>query len=85
MLRYLVVHQLRVDYLDRVLVRMAVGGASNKSLCAGCIIMSEMNEAWRLNGMRWGWIASVSRIPRVIGQRFLPKVPGSRRLIGLRF
>ena len=85
MLRYLVVHQVRVKYLDRVLVRMAVGGASNNSRRAQLVIMREMIKAWRLNGMRFGWIASVSRIPRYFLQHFLPKVPCSRRLIRLRF
>ena len=73
MLRFLVVHQVNVPYLDRVLVRMAIKGASNKSLGAKRVIMSEMNEAWRLNGMRFGRIPSVSRIFRVLGQLLLPK------------
>lgn len=55
MLRMLHKHRVSVAYLPEVLVRMRVGGVSNKSLKNRIRANREDREAWRMNGLQPGW------------------------------
>lgn len=80
MMRYLFVHQVKAAYIGGVLVRMALGGASNtwEGRIKG---MPEMVKSCQLNGMSLGPIAFGARIPRFAYQYMLPNLPGYRRKI----
>ncbi len=54
MLRLLFKERVRVKYLDRVLVRMALGGASNGSISNIIKANQEVARAWRRNKLRGG-------------------------------
>ncbi len=56
MLRLFVRQRINVKYLDRVLVRMALGGASNGSISNIIKANSEVARAWRLNELRGGYL-----------------------------
>ena len=56
MLRLFVRLRISVRYLDRVLVRMALGGASNGSISNIIRANSEVARAWRSNGLRGGFL-----------------------------
>ena len=59
MLRFLLLHRLKVRYVERVLVRMAIGGNSNRSI--GNIARSnlEVIRAWRDNDIPFGFLVPV--------------------------
>lgn len=52
MLRFLLVHGIRLKYIPRVLVKMRVGGASNASLRARLRAHRMDRKAWKVNGLR---------------------------------
>jgi hypothetical protein len=52
MLRFLLVHKLRVAYIPEVLVNMRVGGASNRSLRARWRAHKMDRKAWDVNGLK---------------------------------
>ena len=52
MLRFLLVHNIRVKYIPRVLVKMRVGGASNASIKARVIANRMDRKAWQVNGLK---------------------------------
>ncbi|MCY4652891.1 MAG: glycosyltransferase family 2 protein [Dehalococcoidia bacterium] len=56
MLRLFVRQRISVKYLDRILVRMALGGESNGSISNIIKANSEVARAWRLNGLRGGFL-----------------------------
>lgn len=56
MLRLFVRQRIRVKYLDRVLVRMAMGGESNGSISNIIRANAEVARAWRFNGLRGGYL-----------------------------
>jgi glycosyltransferase len=68
MLRFMLVHNIRVKYIPRVLVKMRVGGASNASL-RGRLRANRMDrKAWAVNGLRpYPWTL-VAKPLRKIGQ-----------------
>lgn len=55
MLRLLFKERVRVKYLDRVLVRMAVGGTSNGSVSNIIKANAEVARAWKVNKLRGGF------------------------------
>ncbi len=64
MLRFLLVHGLRAQYIPRVLVKMRVGGASNVSVCARLKANRMDRKAWEINGLRprpWTLLAKPAR------------------------
>ena len=64
MLRFLLVHGLRAQYIPRVLVKMRVGGASNVSLLARLRANRMDRKAWDVNGLRprpWTLLAKPAR------------------------
>ena len=56
MLRLLLKHRISVRYLDRVLVRMALGGESNGSISNVIKANWEVARAWRFNRLRGGYL-----------------------------
>ncbi len=52
MLRFLLVHNIRVKYIPRVLVKMRVGGASNASIKARVNANRMDRKAWQVNGLK---------------------------------
>jgi glycosyltransferase len=52
MLRFLLVHKVRVKYIPRVLVNMRAGGASNVSLRARWDANRMDRKAWQVNGLK---------------------------------
>ncbi len=55
MLRLLFKERVRVRYVDRVLVRMALGGASNGSISNIIRANTEVARAWKANRLRGGF------------------------------
>lgn len=55
MLRMLYKHSLTPGYLNRVLVKMRVGGKSNVSLANRIRANREDRKAWRINGLEAAW------------------------------
>ncbi len=72
MLRLFVRQRISVRYLDRVLVRMALGGASNGSISNIIKANSEVARAWRSNGLRGGFLVPLlkpaSKIFQYVGR-----------------
>ena len=56
MLRLFLKWRIRVSYIDRVLVRMELGGASNGSLSNIARANAEVSRAWRSNNLRGGFL-----------------------------
>lgn len=59
MLRLLLVHEVRVGYIDRVLVRMATGGNANASASAVLDANLEVRRAWQKHGLDGGGLVPV--------------------------
>ena len=59
MLRLLLKERVQVKYVDRVLVRMALGGASNGSVSNIVKANKEVVRAWRRNGLRGGLLVPI--------------------------
>ncbi len=59
MLRFLRKYKIRVAYVDRVLVRMAIGGMSNRSVRNIVKMNWEVYHAWPRNGLPLGYLAPV--------------------------
>lgn len=57
MLRLLVKHGISVEYLDRVLVRMAIGGKSNESIGNAFQAVREMYQVWKKHDMKARYFA----------------------------
>jgi glycosyltransferase involved in cell wall biosynthesis len=70
MLRLLVKCGISTSYIPEVLVRMRLGGASNKSLGNMIIKTREDYRAWSLNGLRRRWytipLKNISKIPQFL-------------------
>ncbi len=68
MLRFLHKHQISSFYLPEVLVRMRVGGISNRSLKNLMRKSMEDYRAWKLNGLKGGmhiiFLKNISKIPQ---------------------
>ena len=64
MLRFLLVHRIKVQYIPRVLVKMRTGGVSNASLKARLQANRMDRKAWKVNGLRpypWTIVAKPAR------------------------
>ena len=55
MLRMLYKHSLKPRYIDRVLVKMRVGGKSNVSIANRIRANREDRKAWTINGLKAAW------------------------------
>lgn len=68
MLRLMHKHGLKWAYIDRVLVRMRSGGASNKSLSARLKANRNDRKAWEVNGIKPYWFTMYLKPIRKLGQ-----------------
>jgi glycosyltransferase len=68
MLRFLLKHGVSTTYLDRTLVRMAIGGKSNQSVLNIFKSNWEVARSWRKHGLRGGPIVSFLKPLRKIPQ-----------------
>lgn len=68
MLRFILKHRISVKYIPRVLVRMTIGGKSNRSL--GNIVKAniEVWHAWRKNGLHFGYFVPILKPAQKIVQ-----------------
>lgn len=60
-LRVLLKHRVPVAYIPRVLVRMATGGNSNKSIRNVMRGNREVSRSWELNGLRFGHLVPYAK------------------------
>ena len=68
MLRMLYKHSLAPVYIDRVLVKMRVGGKSNVSIANRLRANREDRKAWTMNGLRAAWYTLYLKPLSKIGQ-----------------
>ena len=72
MLRLLFKERVRVEYLDRVLIRMALGGASNGSISNIIKANQEVARAWRRNDLGGGFLVPLlkpaSKVLQFVGK-----------------
>ena len=72
MLRLFLKQGINVKYLDRVMVRMSLGGASNGSITSIVKANSEVARAWRSNGLGGGFLVPIlkpaSKIFQFVGR-----------------
>jgi|SRR6056297_1116712 len=68
MLRMLYKHSLKPAYIDRVLVKMRMGGKSNASIANRIRANREDRKAWRLNGLKPAWYTLYLKPLSKIGQ-----------------
>ena len=68
MLRFLEKHRISTYYVPEVLIKMRLGGASNRSLKNMWIKSSEDYKAWKVNNLNGGFytifLKNVSKIPQ---------------------
>ncbi len=62
MLRLALKHKVRLRYIDNVLVRMSLGGASNRSLKNIARANREVLQAWRSNGLACGYLVPLFKL-----------------------
>lgn len=68
MLRFMHIHRLKAAYIDRVLVRMRSGGASNESFAARWKANRNDKRAWEINGVKPYWFTMFLKPVRKVGQ-----------------
>ena len=72
MLRLFLKQGINVKYLDRVMVRMSLGGASNGSIPNIVKANAEVARAWRSNGLSGGFLVPIlkpaSKIFQFVGR-----------------
>lgn len=68
MLRFILKHKIHVKYIPRVLVRMALGGKSNRSL--GNIVKANLEvwRAWKKNNLSFGYFVPILKPARKLVQ-----------------
>lgn len=71
MLRLMHIRGLKAAYIDRVLVRMRAGGASNESIAARWRANRNDRKAWEVNGVRPYWYTMYLKPIRKVGQYLL--------------
>ena len=70
MLRLLLKHRLKSAHIDRVLVRMALGGVSNRSVANVLRAALEVRTAWQVNDLPFGQLAPVLKPVAKLDQYF---------------
>jgi glycosyltransferase len=68
MLRLLRKHKIPVAYVDRLLVRMTIGGMSNRSVRIIVRSNREVYRVWRRNGLPLGYLAPLLKPAQKIFQ-----------------
>lgn len=70
MLRFLFKNTLQVSYLDKVIVKMRVGGQSNRSLKNRLFANLQDRKAWDINGLKPQWFTLILKPLSKIRQYF---------------
>ena len=78
MLRTLVRYRINIVYIPRVLVRMAVGGASSGSVRDILRNNMDIMRSWRTNDLRWGHLVPVLK-PAQKAVQFVRRPSGDAR------
>ena len=73
MLRVIHKHKIKLSYLDRVTVKMRVGGTSNASLKNRLRANQEDRKAWRMNDLKPGAFTTIRKPLSKISQFFKKK------------
>ena len=70
MLRFLEKHKISTHYIPEVLIKMRLGGKSNRSLKNIFIKSSEDYKAWKVNGLNGGlhiiFLKNLIKIPQFL-------------------
>ncbi len=77
MLRLLYKHNLESVHLDRVLVRMELGGESNRSAANVLRAAFEVRRAWQINGLKGGELAALLKPLGKVDQYFRRPTPAA--------
>lgn len=72
MLRFIHKHQIKIDYLPRVIIKMRLGGQSNVTLKNRLKANKEDQKAWEVNGLKPGKFTFIRKPLSKLGQ-FLKK------------
>lgn len=70
MLRVVHKHQIKLAYLNEIIVKMRVGGASNSSIKNRLKANKEDRKAWKMNGLKPGALTFIRKPLSKIGQFF---------------
>ena len=70
MVRLLYKHRITAAYLPEVLVRMRVGGISNRNIWRRLAANREDRKAWKVNGLRAPFYTTILKPLRKVGQFF---------------
>ena len=76
LLRFIKIHQISYTYLPKVLVRMRLGGASNKNLLCRWIANKEILRACAEHGIKTNFFKLLARYPAKIWEKILIKNTG---------
>ena len=68
MLRFIHKHEIKIDYLPRVIIKMRVGGQSNVTLKNRVLANKEDRKAWKVNGLEPGKLTFIRKPLSKIGQ-----------------
>jgi len=68
MLRFLLKYGVATAYIDRVVVRMAIGGQSNKSITNIIKANREVRQSWKKNELRGGALVPILKPLRKMSQ-----------------
>ncbi len=68
MLRLIMKHRISPKYIPRVLVRMSLGGKSNRSLANIVKANLEVRQAWRNNGLSFGYLVPLLKPAQKVAQ-----------------
>ncbi len=71
MLRFMYKNQINVQYIPEIMVKMRIGGQSNRSLSNRLRAHLEDKEAWRINNLSAYFFTVVFKPLRKIGQYIL--------------
>jgi glycosyltransferase len=71
MLRFLEKYKISTYYIPEVLVKMRIGGKSNKNLKNVLTVTIEEYRAWKINGFKNGFLPALLIKMRKIPQFFL--------------
>ncbi len=70
MLRFIHIHKIKLAYLSKVLIKMRLGGMSNRSLYNRWRANKEDRNAWKINGLKMPFWLPVRKPLRKIPQFF---------------
>ena len=78
MLRLIMRHRVNLTYIDRILVHMSPGGRSNGTVSGVVAANIEVFKAWRISGLKWGFLVPVLKPASKAPQFIFAKVASFR-------